>query len=189
MSTSYSMKISFTGNSEAVEMVQNRVSEYFSDYEMSSEPGSKTVIYAWDDTWNSAPDAVIGLIRTLKERNYVEEAEVIVSDEDEGTNRLWELLVDGSIHVYNGQVCYKAEDAAEKFGIPAELHPISEEELPEFERDLIEGFERFLEEKGIIIPNSEKDEDPNASNIYGSDYGALQQMIQDVAEAWKIVKK
>ena len=39
---------------------------------------------------------------------------------------------------------------------------------------IIELFEDFLDEKGIVIPNDEKDQDPDsASNIYGTDYGNL----------------
>lgn len=38
---------------------------------------------------------------------------------------------------------------------------------------IIELFEDFLEEKGIDIPNPERDEDPCGSLIYGTDYGNL----------------
>lgn len=44
----------------------------------------------------------------------------------------------------------------------------------------IEIFEDFLEEKGIVIPNEEKDEDPDASNIYGTDYGNLSDRIESL---------
>lgn len=47
--------------------------------------------------------------------------------------------------------------------------------------EIIEVFEDFLDEKGIEIPNEEKDEDPDgASNIYGTDYGNLEENIADV---------
>lgn len=39
--------------------------------------------------------------------------------------------------------------------------------------DIIEAFEDFLDEKGIVIPNDEKNEDPFASTIYGTDFGNL----------------
>ena len=42
----------------------------------------------------------------------------------------------------------------------------------------IEAFEDFLDEKGIVIPNDEKDDDPYASNIYGTDYGNLSDRIE-----------
>jgi hypothetical protein len=44
----------------------------------------------------------------------------------------------------------------------------------------IEEFEEFLEERGIDIPNSEKDDDPDASTIYGTDYGELSDRIESL---------
>ena len=44
--------------------------------------------------------------------------------------------------------------------------------------DIIEVFEDFLDRKGIVIPNDEKDDDPGASNIYGTDFGALSEDIE-----------
>ena len=45
---------------------------------------------------------------------------------------------------------------------------------------IIEKFEDFLDEKGIVIPNEEKAEDDAASNIYGSDYYKLEDEIMDL---------
>lgn len=45
---------------------------------------------------------------------------------------------------------------------------------------IIELFEDFLDEKGIVIPNDEKDQDPDASNIYGTDYGNLESRLDDL---------
>ena len=43
----------------------------------------------------------------------------------------------------------------------------------------IEVFEDFLEERGIDIPNEEKEQDPeNASTIYGTDYGELESKLE-----------
>lgn len=44
----------------------------------------------------------------------------------------------------------------------------------------IEVFEEFLEERGIDVPNSEKNDDPDASTIYGSDYGELSDRIESL---------
>lgn len=44
--------------------------------------------------------------------------------------------------------------------------------------DFIECFEDFLDERGIVIPNDEKEETPDASNIYGTDYGDLSDRIE-----------
>lgn len=46
--------------------------------------------------------------------------------------------------------------------------------------ELIEAFEDFLDEKGIDIPNDEKEESECPSTIYGTDYGDLQNRINEV---------
>ena len=47
--------------------------------------------------------------------------------------------------------------------------------------EFIECFEDFLDEKGIVIPNDEKEQDPeSASNIYGTDYGNLSDRIESL---------
>ena len=43
---------------------------------------------------------------------------------------------------------------------------------------IIELFEDFLDEKGIVIPNPDKDQDSDASNIYGCDYGELEGRLE-----------
>lgn len=63
----------------------------------------------------------------------------------------------------------------------------------EFTLDIVELFEDFLAEKGIIIENEEKLEDDDASNIYGTDYGYLESGIEEIlinhgiidADYWK----
>ena len=51
--------------------------------------------------------------------------------------------------------------------------------------DVIELFEEFLDDKGIVIQNDEKAEDPGASNIYGTDYGDLQWQLLNLFEDWE----
>lgn len=53
-----------------------------------------------------------------------------------------------------------------------------------FVSEIIETFEDFLEKRGIDIPNNEKDEDPDASLIYGTDYGELQTDIETIINYW-----
>ena len=43
-----------------------------------------------------------------------------------------------------------------------------------------ELFENFLDERGIVLQNDEKEEDPNASNIYGYDYAELTDRIEEL---------
>ena len=47
---------------------------------------------------------------------------------------------------------------------------------------IIEVFENFLEEKGIDIPNPEKEGDDGAAIIYGTDYGELESRIENVLQ-------
>ena len=54
-------------------------------------------------------------------------------------------------------------------------------QLLETECDIIEAFEDFLERRGITIDNPEKEEvGEDASLIYGSDYGELQDKIEAI---------
>jgi hypothetical protein len=46
--------------------------------------------------------------------------------------------------------------------------------------DLIEVFEQFLEDRGIIIENKEKGENEDASNIYGEDYYSLEDKLIEI---------
>lgn len=63
---------------------------------------------------------------------------------------------------------------------------IKEEDMPEFLGNLIDVVEDFLEEKGIDIPNEERDEndEDNQAIIYGGDYDDLSDAFQDVLENW-----
>ena len=42
----------------------------------------------------------------------------------------------------------------------------------------IDIFDDFLDWKGVDIPNDERDDDPCASNIYGTDYGNLSDRLE-----------
>ena len=71
---------------------------------------------------------------------------------------------------------------------------IDTNDLPEFIGQIIDIFEDFLDEKGVILENEERDCDPDldpefAANIYGSDYDQLQDEIRRTLEHWNICKK
>ena len=59
----------------------------------------------------------------------------------------------------------------------------------EFIGQIIDIFEDFLEEKGIDIPNDEKEEEEYSAIIYGTDYGILQTNLEDMMEQWKVFGK
>ena len=70
---------------------------------------------------------------------------------------------------------------------------VSRENSPEFIGQIIDIFEDFLDRKGIIIENDEKD-DPNleegsAANIYGTDYGDLQTDLEDMMVNWNVMER
>lgn len=52
----------------------------------------------------------------------------------------------------------------------------------DFVAEMIEIFEGFLEYKGIVLENDEKEGDKDEANIYGSDYGYLQTEIEDLLD-------
>lgn len=55
---------------------------------------------------------------------------------------------------------------------------------------IIETFEDFLDERGIVIENDEKLEDPEgACNIYGTDYGELEDNITGILYSYGLVKE
>lgn len=63
----------------------------------------------------------------------------------------------------------------------------------EFIGQLIDIFEDFLDEKGIVIPNHDRDHDEsldteNAANIYGEDYFYLEDQIKETLTRWEVIK-
>ena len=65
---------------------------------------------------------------------------------------------------------------------------ISSEDKCEFIGQIVDIFEDFLEEKGINIPNDER-EDNNAAIIYGMDYGLLSEQIESTLRAWDLLEE
>lgn len=66
------------------------------------------------------------------------------------------------------------------------------EQRSEFICQIIDIFEDFLDSKGIVLANSDRDEDPNldpeeAANIYASDYYNLEARIGAVLDNWEVV--
>ena len=56
----------------------------------------------------------------------------------------------------------------------------------EFVSQVIEIFESFLDDRNIVLDNYEKEDDEDAANIYGSDYGELQTGLEDLIDRWGI---
>lgn len=71
---------------------------------------------------------------------------------------------------------------------------VVKEDVPELIGQFIDLFEDFLDEKGIVIPNEERDEDEeldaeNSANIYGSDYDTLSDGIEEILTRWGIIEE
>lgn len=70
---------------------------------------------------------------------------------------------------------------------------VNEMNKPELIGNIIDIFEDFLDDKGIIIPNPEKDEDPeldmeSPANIYGEDYDSLSTSLENLLRSWSIAE-
>lgn len=65
---------------------------------------------------------------------------------------------------------------------------VKEDEKVEFIGQIIDIFEDFLEDNGIEIPNSEREDENNSAIIYGSDYGCLQEDLEKCMKAWGVIK-
>lgn len=70
---------------------------------------------------------------------------------------------------------------------------MKENEKAEFLGQLIDIFEDFLDEKGIVIPNEERDMDPNldpdnSANIYGRDYDSIRSGLEEILVNWGILE-
>lgn len=58
----------------------------------------------------------------------------------------------------------------------------------EFLGQIIDIFEDFLEEHGVMFPNEERDQDPdNAAIIYGTDYGYLSEELETLMISWDLM--
>lgn len=66
---------------------------------------------------------------------------------------------------------------------------VKRDDLPEFCGQLIDEFEDFLEARHIMLLNSERDDDPDAAIIYGSDYDDLCAAIVHILDSWLLLEK
>lgn len=55
--------------------------------------------------------------------------------------------------------------------------------------DIIEAFEDFLDERGIVIENDEKAESDGACNIYGTDFGELENAVTEILYWYNLVEE
>lgn len=65
--------------------------------------------------------------------------------------------------------------------------PRTNDELIEYAGVFIEAFEDFLDQRGIEVPNDEKQDEPYASTIYGEDYTELENVVMDMLDAYEVI--
>lgn len=54
---------------------------------------------------------------------------------------------------------------------------------------LVDIFEDFLDAKGIVVRNPEKNEDPDTANIYGTDYSEIADGLEATLINWNLIEK
>lgn len=64
---------------------------------------------------------------------------------------------------------------------------IAEKDLLEFIGQIIDIFEDFLDDRGIKINNPEHQKEDDEAIIYGSDYGELQDKIENILKWWDLI--
>lgn len=65
---------------------------------------------------------------------------------------------------------------------------IGQNDKAEFLGQIIDIFEDFLDERGIELPNDERNQDPdNAAIIYGTDYGYLAEELEVMMIEWDLM--
>ena len=73
-------------------------------------------------------------------------------------------------------------------------YPLRRDDVPEFVGQIIDIFEDFLDDRGVVLDNPERNEDPNVdpgntANIYGTDYGELQDAIEETLVNWGLAAR
>ena len=109
---------------------------------------------------------------------YLESGEVDMTGDDDAH---WKYVFSkGGWAEYRGHVVYDDE-----------VRPrpnIGEDKKLEFIGGIIEAVEQFLDEKGIVIENPDKEQSENPSNIYGCDYGDMECKIGAVLKSWGVIE-
>ena len=74
-----------------------------------------------------------------------------------------------------------------------EKYPIIQEDEEEFIGQIIDTFEDFLDDKGIVVENEERDTDGDldaetSANIYGADYDYISDELRKIFRHWNIIR-
>ena len=109
---------------------------------------------------------------------YFKSGEIEMRGEDDA---LWRYVFDDNgWHEESGRIVYS--------GDKREPLKFTNQQRLEFLGALIECFENFLDDKGIVIENPEKEQSKDcASNIYGTDYFDLESEIEHILKNWEVL--
>ena len=128
---------------------------------------------------NFHEDCVESYLNVIAE--YVDHGDIEMQGEED---TYWKYVFkDGHWHEVSGRIAYEDE-----FIKCSEINRSNENKLS-FLHDIIDVFENFLEDKGIVIENPDKEQSgDSASNIYGCDYMDLESEIECVMKNWEVIK-
>ena len=70
---------------------------------------------------------------------------------------------------------------------------VNDADAPEFIGQIIDIFEDFLDARGVVLKNEERDTDEDldpeeAANIYGDDYDELKDSIANMLSRWGVLR-
>ena len=70
---------------------------------------------------------------------------------------------------------------------------VNDADAPEFVGQIIDIFEDFLDARGVVLKNEERDTDEDldpeeAANIYGDDYDELKDALANMLSRWGVLR-
>ena len=133
------------------------------------------------------PNAFVGRFIDLFQ-DFMNDRRIVIPNPERDNNP--KLKDDESFNIYGSDRAFMRGYFEEMFSNWDA--PIDRNDLAEFEGQAIDMFEDFLDDRKIVLDNSEREEDPNmdpedAANIFGSDYGELQTGIEEILEEYKLI--
>lgn len=157
--------------SPSKEVLERIESEF--EYQASRDEDRCVSVWAYDKYHE---DCVLDVLHEITP--FVESGVIEYRGDDDC---FWRFRFDGERFIEeNGHVVYEGDESC-----PVRLENSEKLELL---CGIIETFENFLDDRGIVIENDEKEEDPeSASNIYGTDYGDLESEIESVLQKYGLL--
>lgn len=146
--------------------------------------------YWFNDVWWNSNDTGKRVISATYDDKYREDC-------FEDLKRITAPIKEGTFYFTgedgeNWKFVYSDENGWQDIGsriVYADEPFIRQYDSAEFVGQIIDIFEDFLEDKGIDIPNEDKDQSENPAIIYGMDYGKLQSEIESMMYHWGVLRE